>query len=406
MQYVLCDGKGKKIGITSICEDITYAQAEVLFFAEKLKNDPVLPFIVGFPTAHPSLSVARFLDSYMKTPEDMARLQTLRGKILAHGFQSLVVREYVDDFPTFSKSNPDIQIGRSMEGFVDEIAAFRRAGEEQNIEDIVEAIYANPLHAGTHMDFPATVSEEIWITDASKSIRKSTPERWLRRMLSTLRFYLKGQPKMPLPHKNDHCPCSSGKKYGKCCGAGVEVEDPEDCKFGKHVYTAWRQVEDKYVRSCEKCYRVYDAPWFDKSKVDGTEVVIVGCRACSARPSLEEIRVELKKADVWNSCGACGKHLGVAFMLLEHQFSDGKHLQKWMSTELVNKEESIDITSATMGKMTFIHKACFMKAFPQWPKVARPIASKDDVSMDVPSSMKDYVAPTSGDLIKVSNRPE
>jgi SEC-C motif-containing protein len=405
MQYVLSDGKGKRIAITSLCEDITYAQAEVLFFAEKLKGDSISPFIVGFPTAHPALSVARFLDSYKTTPKDLARLEELRAKIMSKGFNSLVVRDYVDDFATFSKSKPDVQIGRSMEGFVDEIAAFRRAGEEQKIEDIVEAIYANPLHAGTHLDFPATVSEEIWITDAAKSIRKSTPERWLRRMLTTLRFYLKGQPKVPLPHKNDHCPCSSGRKYGKCCGAGVEIDDPEDCKLAKHTFTTWREIEDKYVRSCERCYRVYEAPWFDKSKVDGTEVVIIGCRACAARPSLEEIRVELNKADVWNSCGACGKSMGVAFMLLEHQFSSGKHLQHWMGTEIINKEDSIDVSSNTMGKMAFLHKDCFMKAVPQWPKVARPISPKDEISMQIPSPMSEYAAPASGDLVKVPDHP-
>jgi SEC-C motif len=398
MGYVLADGKGKKISIAAICEDITYAQAETLLIAERLKSESINPFIVGFPTSHMSLSVARFLDAYKTTPADLTRLEEIRAKILSQGFQSLIVRQYVDDFQTFSKSCSDVQMGRSMEGFVDEIAAFRRAGEERDIEDIVESIYANPLHAGVHLDFPATVSEDIWIADAAKSLRKTTPERWLRRMLSILRFYLKGQPKTLLPHKNDRCPCTSGRKYGKCCGAGVEIEDPEDCKLGKHTYTEWREVDSKYVRSCEHCFRVYDAPWFDKSKIKGTEIVIIGCRACSARPSEEEIRLEMGKADLWNSCGSCGKSLGVAFMLLEHQFSDGQHLQRWMSTEIVNKEESIDIASKSIGKMAFIHKECFMKALPKWPKVSRPISSKGDISMDIPSPMKEYVTRASDAL--------
>lgn len=394
MGYVLAEGPGKKIGITSICEDVTYAQAEVLYFAEKLKGESVGPFIVGFPVKHPALSVPRFLDAYKSTPKDLARLETLRGKILAEGFDSLVIRGYSDDFLTFSKSSPDIQIGRSMEGFVDEIAAFRRAGHDQDMEEIVEVIYANPLHAGVHMDFEGTVSDEVWISDAARSMRKLTPERWLRTLLSTLRFYFKGQPKTPLPHKNDHCPCSSGRKYGKCCGAGVEIEDSEDCKLGKHIFTEWRQAEDKYVRSCTKCFRVYEAPWFDKSKVDETDVVIVGCRACSAKPTMEEIKVELEKAHTWNSCGSCGKSLGVDYMLLEHSFSDGKHLKEWIASEVTNKEDAVDVSSMGLGKMAFLHKGCFTKAFPKWPKVARPISGKEEVAMQLPTPASSYLEPS------------
>lgn len=394
MAYVLADGKGKRIGVTSICEDITYAQAEVLFLAEKLKTESISPFIVGFPTAHPSMSTQRFLDAYKTTPKDLERLETIRAKIISDGFKSMVAREYVDEFDTFAKSKPDLQIGRSMEGLVDEIATFRVSGDKGDLEDLVEAAQANPLHAGIHIDFKAIVSDEVWVLDAAKAVRKHTPERWLRKLLSVLRFYFKGQPKVPLPHKNDRCPCDSSRKYGKCCGAGIEIEDPEDCKLGKHSYTEWRQTEDKYVRSCERCYRVYDAPWFDKSKIHGTEIVIIGCRACGARPSEEEIRRELGQADIWNSCGACGKSLGVSFMLLEHQFEDGKHLQRWMATEVVNKEEAVDVSSHGLGKMSFIHKDCFMKVFPQWPKVARPIATKAEVSMELPSSAKEYVTPS------------
>lgn len=393
MAYVLADGKGKKIAITSLCEDITYAQAEVLLFAERLKGEAICPFIVGFPTSHTSMSVQRFLDSYKTTPKDLERLEQIRSKIKAQGFNSLVVRNFMDDFETFAKSKPDLQIGRSMEGLVDELATFRVSGNKETMEDLIESAQANPLHAGVHMDFKAAVSDEIWISDAAKAVRRHTPERWLRRLLGTLRFYFKGQPKVPLPHKNDHCPCSSGKKYGKCCGAGIEIEDPEDCKLGKHRFTAWREIEDKYVRSCERCYRVYDAPWFDKSMLDGTEIVIVGCRACGEKPSEEEIRAELRQADIWNSCGACGKSLGVAFMLLEHQFEDGRHLRRWMATEVINKQEATDVSSSGLGKMAFIHKQCFMKAFPQWPKVARQISPKNDISMDLPSTAKDYVTP-------------
>lgn len=390
MAYVLADGKGKKIAVSSVCEDLTYSQAEVLLFTERLKGESISPFIVGFPTALPSISVQRFLECYKTTPKDLARLEEIRAKIKAEGFNSFVVREYMDDFDTFAKSKPDIQIGRSMEGLVDDLSTFRLSGSTETMDELVESMQANPLHAGVHMDFKASVSDEIWITDASKAIRKQTPERWLRRLIGILRFYFKGNPRTPIPHKNDHCPCSSGRKYGKCCGAGVEIEDPEDCKLGKHSFTDWRQVEDRYVRSCERCYRVYDAPWFEKRTIDKTDILIIGCRVCGTKPSDDEIRAEIKKQDIWNSCGSCGKSLGLSFMLLEHQFEDGKHLQRWMGTETINREESVDVTSAGLGKMAFIHKDCFMKAFPEWPRVARPITSKPDLSMEIPARAKEY----------------
>lgn len=388
--HVLADGKGKKIGITSICEDLTYAQAEVLFFAEKLKAESITPFIVAFPTAHAAMTVERFLEAYKQTPKDLERLEEIREKIKSKGFQSLIVRDYVDDFETFAKSKPELQIGRSMDGLVDELTRFKVSGDDRNIEDLLESAQSNPLHAGVHIDFKATVSDEMWISDAAKMIRKHTPERWCRRLLDTLRFYFKGQPKIPLPNRNDRCPCQSGWKYGKCCGSGVEIEDPEDCKLGRHVFTSWRRVEDKYVRSCERCYRVYDAPWFEDAEIDGVEVLIIGCRACGSKPTTDDMRRELAKANIWNSCGSCGKSLGVSSMLLEHQFNDGKHLQNWMMTEVLAREEAVDVTSAGLGKMAFMHKECFMKAVPKWPKVARPIAAKDEVSMELPGQAKEY----------------
>jgi hypothetical protein len=255
----------------------------------------------------------------------------------------------------------------------------RDTGELSAVDDIFEFlqdIHANPLHAGVHQEFPATVMDFEWLSDASKAIRKFTPERWLRRLLAVLRFYFKGRPKVALPHNNDRCPCGSSRKYGKCCGRGVEHEDPEDCKLGKHDYSSWQKIEGKYVRSCERCYRVYDAPWFEESVFEGVKVTTIGCSACGQKPSADDIHKEIGRAITWHSCANCGKEFPLETMTLEHLWADGKHADRWVGTEMTHKEEAVDLQSVGLGKGIFLHKDCFMKAFPAWPKVARPLGKK------------------------------
>lgn len=376
MPYILQDGKGKKIGLYTSCVDITYAQAEVLLMAEKAKRDYPDAFIVGFADSQVQMTVARFLEAIKPHPADLKRVEELRTEIKTKGFQSFVVRSYFDKFEDFLKSKPLLQISRSLDSMVDQLTDFSRAGEKVELEEMAEDIFANPLHTGVHQDFRPTISDDTWISDAAKSIRRLTPERWLRRLITVLRFYFKGQPIVPLPNKNDRCPCGSSKKYGRCCGQGVENEDPEDCKLGKHEFSFWKKMEDRYVRSCDRCYRVYDAPWFEESIFEGVQVTVIGCRACNQKPAPDELHKAVGNALAWHTCGACGKPFTLETLMIEHLMEDGKHSDSWISTEMTHKEETADLESKALGKGIFIHKACFMKALPAWPAAAKALGEK------------------------------
>lgn len=376
MAYVICDGKGKKVGLYAACLDITYAQAEILLMAEKVKLDHPDAFVVGFLDSQIQMTVDRFLDALKKYPSDLERVQELRTEILAKGFNSFVLRSYVDQFEDFLKTKPLLQVSRSLDSMIDQLTDFKLGVPDVEVTEIVEDIFANPLHTGVHQEFRATVSDETWIADATKSIRRMTPERWLRRLLAVMRFYFKGQPIVPLPHKNDRCPCDSNRKYGKCCGLGVEHADPEDCKLGKHEFSAWQKVESRYVRTCERCYRVYNAPWFDESTFEGVKVTVIGCGACSQKPTPEDLHAEIGRAMGWQTCGACGKPFTLDTLLIEHAWADGKHSDHWISTEITHREETADLESKALGKGIFIHRECFEKALPAWPVVAKGLGER------------------------------
>jgi len=372
MPYVLADGRGQKIGLYTTCLDISYAQAELLLMVEKAKLDHPDAFIVGYADSQLQISVERFLEPHKQYPKELERIEELRSKIKAKGMHSFTVRHFDDDWETFLKSKPLLQIGRCIDSVVNQMVDFKAKGKDEEVAEMVEDIFANPLHAGIHQDFPPTVSDEIWIADAAKSIRRITPEKWLRRLLHVMRFYFKGKPKIALPHKNDRCPCGSSKKYGKCCGYGVEHEDPENCKLGMHQFTMWEEVDGKFIRTCEKCFRVYEAPWFEEVDYDGVDILVIGCRACAEKPTDEDFAREMEEAQKWHICGSCMKPFGLRHIILEHTWSDGKHIGHWKGTEIDTKEEAVDLQSIGLGKGVFLHKECFMKAIPGWPKSAKP----------------------------------
>lgn len=385
MAYILNQGLGPKHIVYSLCSDISYAQAENVFLAEKIKKKDPSALIVGLFDKHPSFPVEKFIASYSTSPADLARVEEIRSEILSKGFDTFMVKPYGDGFDLFMKSNPKIDMSPCVSTLADQYMVARATGGNLDIAEVFEDIYANPLHAGIHIKYPATVVEEIWISDAVKAMRRTSQDRWLRRMLSLLRFYWKGSPLIPLPNKNDRCLCGSTKKYGKCCGYDVEPEDPEDCKLGRHQYSVWEEVSGKLIRTCNRCYRIHEAPWTDESVVDKIRILLVGCRACSSRPSVEEIQRELKSAADWHKCGSCGKEFILDRVLIEHEWADGKHANRWVATEIHHKEESVDLESKEIGKGVFLHKACFIKAMPAWPKVAKATANKGEpgISRDV-----------------------
>jgi len=381
ISFVLQDGKGQKVGCYSSCLDITYAQAEVLVMAEQTKKDHPDGFILGFADTKLQITVDRFLEPHKAYPERLKKIEEYRAKIKEKGLGPLILREFFDDNGQPFDKDMLVQVGRAVNPFVEQWTAQRLAGEDEDVESMVEDAYANPLHVGVHLDFKPSTMDETWITDAAKSIKRTGVEKWLRRMLHILRFYLKGQPLTPLPNKNDRCPCGSTKKYGKCCGQGVEHEDPDDCKLGKHQMSSWQKVQAtpesvKLIRSCEKCFRVFEPPWFEEIQVEEALILVVGCRACSSKPTREEIKTEIAEAKKWDVCPCCSKPFEIQKLVLEHVWEDGKHMDGWTATQIDNKGEQVDLQSYGLGKAVFVHKDCFRKALPGWPKVAKNSAVK------------------------------
>jgi uncharacterized CHY-type Zn-finger protein len=386
MPHVLSDGKGQKIACYSSCVDITYAQAELLLMAEQAKKDHADAFVVGFADSRMLVTSERFLEPHRQFPDGLKKIEAFRQEIKSKGFQSFVIREYLDDFNSFTKFKPLLQIGKSVDTLIDQFADFKQAGDASDVNVMVEDIYANPLHAGVHSQFPASVQDETWISDASRSMKRISVEKWLKRLLLVLRFYFKGQPIIPLPHKNDRCPCGSSKKYGRCCGMGVEHEDPEDCKLGKHEFSSWSPVNDKMVRSCYKCYRVYEAPWFEKTEFENIQITVIGCRACGLKPTPEEIHNEIVDTHRFHICAYCGKPFTLSSMVFEHLWEDGKHMDQWTVTDMAQLEGSISIDSMSLGENGFLHRECFTKALPAWPKLMKKTTQISRDTTEAPSS--------------------
>lgn len=389
MAYVLQDGKGKKIACYSSCLDITYAQAELLLMADQAKKDHPDCFIAGFCDTKMQLGVERFLEPHRATPDTMKKIEEYRAQIKEKGFRAFSLREYLGEMENIGKDGR-ILVGKAIDPIVTQMAQLKEDGQDVDVDSMVEDIYANPLHAGVCLEFKANVMDETWIGDAARSIKRTGTERWLRRMLNILRFYLKGRPLTPLPNKNDRCPCGSSRKYGKCCGQGIEHEDPEDCKLGKHQFTAWEKVDAKLIRSCRECFRVSEPPWFERTQVKGVNVLVIGCRACSARPRTEDIVAEIEDAMKWHTCPACMKPLAIESLTIEHLWEDGKHMEQWTATEVVGKEESADLQSVGLESVglargVFLHKPCFLKALPGWPQVSKP--------SNAPKPLEFYVGP-------------
>jgi len=379
MSYVLHDGKGKKVALYSSCTDITYAQAEILLMAEQTKKDHPDGFILGFVDNKLQMTVERFLEAHKLYPEGLKKLESYRSQIKERGFAPFCIREYLGEFESFQKSGPLLQVGRAIDPIVDQMAEMKRAGQDVDMAEMVEDIYANPLHVGVHLEFKPSVADETWIGDAARAIKRTGAEKWLRRMLAVLRFYFKGQPLTPLPNKNDRCPCGSTRKYGKCCGQGVEHEDPEECKLGMHNLSMWEKVGDKLIRNCRKCFRVFEPPWFEELDVVGTKVLVVGCRACTQHPSQADIETEIEEAQKWQVCPHCSQPFPIGRVVIEHLWEDGKHMDRWTVTEVVSKDKSVDLESFGLQKGVFVHQHCFEKIFPAWPKVGKSWKEKKTV---------------------------
>lgn len=382
MAYLLNDGKGQEVAIYSSCSDITYAQAELLLLTEKLKKENPEFRIVGELDQSKTFGVRSFLEAYASTPEDLKKLQDYQAEIKAKGF---VAKAYNGDYGKLLDRNPKVQMGRCVSAIGQALSAAAdiiRNGKDPN--EALDDIFANPLHAGVHIQFPATVTDDLWVADAIHTMRRTSQEKWLRRMLSSLRSYFKGTPKVAPPNKLDKCVCGSGKKYGRCCGYAVEPEDPEECKLGCHDYTSWKLMGEKAIRTCERCYRLQEAPWFLAKTIAGIEVKLVGCVGCSSTPTDEQVEEEIKSARSWNVCPICAEGYTLTSIIIEHEWSKGKHTDKWITSEVVYKEATIDITSDLLSKRAFAHKTCFKKMLPKWDEIAKEIPKKSgDIAVEI-----------------------
>jgi uncharacterized protein YchJ len=229
-----------------------------------------------------------------------------------------------------------------------------------------QELLANPIHAGIHPDFPATVTDEAWITTATLSLKSIGTEKWLRMVIDGLRSYFGGRPKRTVPNKNDRCACQSGKKYGKCCGKGVLEEDPEDCKLGLHEYGDWsKSPNGKYIRGCERCMKVDEAPYAeDVTLHDGTAVTLIGCHVCTQAPTIEDAQAILAKVHAWMRCAGCDQVIALKSAICTHQLkSDGTHDAKWMFTSMTTGDDMEECKYGG-GKLAMLHKTCFEKVAP------------------------------------------
>lgn len=92
MGYVLKDGKGMGVCVYSSCNDVVYAQAEVLLLGERQAISNPDSKIIAFFDKVDDLPVMRFLESYKGRPKDLARLEELRKGILEKGWPRFYVR--------------------------------------------------------------------------------------------------------------------------------------------------------------------------------------------------------------------------------------------------------------------------------------------------------------------------
>lgn len=268
--------------------------------------------------------------------------------------------------------------------------------EKEMSIDVLRDALTNPLHVGIHPDFKATVPDELWLQAAVKSLKSTGAEKWLTLMIDNLRSFFGGMPKIPIPNKNDVCPCKSGKKYGKCCGEGVQDEDPEDCKLGKHDFAdGWAKSHTgKFIRGCARCMKIEEAPYGEEVEIQGgPKAALIGCKTCSAAPTVEDAR---KLVERWNSlfaCSFCGKPIALREVVVSHHYrADGTHKPEWKLTRLLADLEFTTFrqTMADGGaRILLVHGPCLATALPYNAEFGKlkPEGDEDDHFLVASSSV-------------------
>lgn len=398
------DPKADGAMVVSIGPDELSCQAELVCFF--CKHRDIKGKIIGWYAVDRSHTKETW---FAELPEDIQKaLPMARAGIEARGFEAF----HKGQVEVAEESSMVSIIGRPkiIDQFKHRIGAqtsVAKIGGKKGMKEVIkkmgpslEEALANPLHAGVHPDFPASVQEEIWVQDAVGSLRAMGAERWIRTMLKTLRTFFGGRPMEIVPNKTDRCPCKSGKKYGKCCGAGVQESDPEDCKLGRHTYGGWTPgLAGRYFHGCEKCFKIEDAPYAEEVSLKGGEkIVLIGCSTCSKAPTPEDAQEVLEKWKSWYLCSLCGKPFKIGKAICAHIVKpDGLHSVHWDFVTIFEEQESRDCAyknSEGEDEVVLTHEDCWKKAFLHLPKSgqATAVMSKDGFAIKLNPRAKPSVS--------------
>ena len=242
----------------------------------------------------------------------------------------------------------------------------------RDVLDGAEELYATPLSAGVIYGYPGSMTDEEWMSGATRLTKKYGLSRYFLRMLSTMRHTLKGKPYRALPLPTEPCICKSTKKYGECCGIGAEDTDPAECKAGNHQFHGWEPTDKgRLIKGCWNCMKVEEAPWAADTEINGLRAVLIGCRHCGAQPSIDDAQRAIKEAEQYDQCAFCGLPVGFKSVHIEHKYAENTHFPEWIVTQ-AEWNPLIDFAADIFGNGELsnfnftIHKECGPKAFPKW----------------------------------------
>lgn len=378
MPYILRDGDSVTPGfLTVVGPDELSSQAELIhtYRASLKKTGCPEGRILGRYKVETKIPYAIWISLFREV--DRVAIIELRAEILVKGWKHFHLGEapMPPDHSEVTTITPESPLNRPLMNFMETAIAAAGAIEGKGFpKDSKEAAgladaFANPLHAGIHPDFKAGLPEEVWIQSAIGAIKSWGAERWLRRMVARLREVFGGRPKEPIPHKNDVCPCKSGKKYGKCCGHGVEEGDPEDCKLGRHEFKdLWsKDYTGKFIRGCANCLKIEEAPYGEEVGIPSCpKILLIGCKTCKAGPSIADAEKLITEWQTWYRCGSCNAPFSIREAHVEHFVKlDFTHDPKWKITFLVGSPDIVELTfPGDSPKMAGIHVDCLKKSLP------------------------------------------
>jgi hypothetical protein len=366
--------------IFSTGPDDLSCQAEILALFRKAndKRDPPKGQIVCTWKIEKDCSSEKWISGF--SADDRNRILAAKADILASSWAT-----FHKGLIPMPKGVGGYVMGREIPKEYGIVSKDETLDTSKSTSDILKEALTNPLHAGIHPEFKATVPEELWIKSATLSVKSMGAEKWLTGMIETLRSYFGGSPKAQLPHKNDVCFCKSGKKYGKCCGEGVQEEDPEDCKLGRHDFEdGWaKSPSGKFIRGCTVCMKIEEAPYGEEVDLpSGPKGILIGCKTCRTAPTIEDAERLLASFRSSFGCSFCGKPIEIKNVTVTHPFDkDGVHQADWKIMSLTGDAEfsTLRVRDARPTAMSYIiHERCMKTAFPHADQYSKVTSDDDD----------------------------